>query len=188
MGLVCNQDKSKLMERKVVEERKLDAEMYKQVFIMAKMQEIDTYFNLEAGSTESARQDRMFDNFSEVCEQIANEELVHSQQPEVPILPDQKDSGYKDLPETVIKIMRNFYQRHRVDLHLFKNFQEFVNTIPPTGFELDGKLNFATEDLKNAGVVLFDFIDIEEKFLESNDKKRGDDILLWVASLSCSLA
>jgi hypothetical protein len=37
MGLVCNQDKSKLMERKVVEDRKLDAEMYKQVFILAKM-------------------------------------------------------------------------------------------------------------------------------------------------------
>ena len=130
----------------------------------------------------------MFDNFSEVCEQIANEELVHSQQPEVPIMPDERDLGCKDLPETVIRIMKNFYQRHRVDLHLFKNFQEFVSTIPPTGFELEGKLNFATEDLKNAGVVLFDFIDIEEKFLESNEKKRGDDILLWVASLSCSLA
>lgn len=60
--------------------------------------------------------------------------------------------------------------------------------MPSGGFDLEGKLNFATEDLKNAGVVLFDFIDIEEKFMESTDKKRGDDILLYITSLSCSLS
>jgi len=43
------------MDRKATEEKKLDAEMYKHVFIMTKMQEIDTFFNLEAGSTDSAR-------------------------------------------------------------------------------------------------------------------------------------
>jgi hypothetical protein len=51
------------MERKLAEDKKLDVEMYKQVFIMSKMQEIDTFFNLEAGSTDSARQDKNFEDF-----------------------------------------------------------------------------------------------------------------------------
>ena len=78
MGLVCNQDKSHLMERKAAEDRKLDAEMYKNVVIMTKMQEIDTFFNLEAGSTESARQERNFEEFDANCQQISNDQLVLS--------------------------------------------------------------------------------------------------------------
>ena len=73
MGIVCNQDKSNLEDRKTIDEKKLGAELHKYVLIMTKMQEIDNYFNYEAGSTESARNDRFYDNFAEECEQIASD-------------------------------------------------------------------------------------------------------------------
>ena len=40
---------------------------------MVKMQEIDQFFNYDAGSTDSAKADRFYDNFAEECEQIAND-------------------------------------------------------------------------------------------------------------------
>ena len=75
MSMVCNQDKSELEDRKTHEEKKMDVALMSQVIIMTKMQEVDSYFNLEAGSTESAKAERMYEKFVDDMEQIANEEL-----------------------------------------------------------------------------------------------------------------
>lgn len=117
--MVCNQDKSELEERKVMEERKMDLALIKHIFMMTKMQEVDSYFNLDAGSTESARAERMYEKFVDDMEQIANEELQHSEFPDVPQLPTEDERCKKQFDVTVLNSMKNFYSRHRVDLNLF---------------------------------------------------------------------
>lgn len=85
--------------------------------------------------------------------------------------------------------MKNFYQRNRVDINLFQQFKEFILAYNENKtFQLEGALNLATFNLDNAGFMFFDFIEIEEKFVEPTEKKKGDDLINWMGSISCSLA
>jgi hypothetical protein len=109
MSMVCNQDKSDLEERKVMEEKKMDLVLIKHIMIMTKMQEVDSYFNLDAGSTDSAKAERLYEKFCDDLEQIANEELHHSEFPSVPQLPTEDERCKKQFEPTVLNCMKNFY-------------------------------------------------------------------------------
>jgi len=113
---------------------------------MVKMQEIDQFFNYDAGSTDSAKADRFYDNFAEECEQIANDQFESSQNPDVPLVRSPSDLLPPTVADTVYKMMKIFYSRHRVDLQLLKPFHEFLGNLE-SQFKLIGELSYATNKL-----------------------------------------
>lgn len=68
MGMVCSQDQGRLMDRKAMEKAQLDIKLQTDVIKMVRTQELDSYFNLDVGSTESQKAERMFDKFADDCE------------------------------------------------------------------------------------------------------------------------
>ena len=70
----------------------------------------------------------------------------------------------KDMQQTVATMLTRYYARSRIEVSALNVFQEFAfKKLKTPSFQLAGMMSFKTLDLDDAGKVLFDFIDIEDR-------------------------
>lgn len=85
--------------------------------------------------------------------------------------------------QTVATMLTQYYLRTKTETSALQAFKEFSEKkLRAPSFSLAGSLTYKQLDLEDAGKVLFEFVDLEDK-----TNVKTDDLISWLGTLSCSL-